>query len=120
MTSPLDEAVERVRDAFERTDEEGFSPEIEQVFVDYLPTILNALSPDEERGWQPIETAPKDGDDILVEWNDGGTMLVVSWDEKAERWATLDGLSYHPDAFKAWRTLPAPSDLAMSNASRGG
>jgi hypothetical protein len=47
MTSPLDEAVERVKDAFERTDEEGFSPEIEQVFVDYLPTILNALSPDE-------------------------------------------------------------------------
>jgi hypothetical protein len=47
MTSPLDEAVERVKDAFERTDEEGFSPEIEQVFMDYLPTILNALSPDE-------------------------------------------------------------------------
>jgi hypothetical protein len=65
MTSPLDEAVERVRDAFERTDEEGFSPEIEQVFVDYLPTILNALSPDAERvaleraldrmGWPEID-----------------------------------------------------------------
>jgi hypothetical protein len=61
MTTPLDEAVERVKDAFERTDEEGFSPEIEQVFVDYLPTILNALSPDEERVARAIWTAPLTG-----------------------------------------------------------
>ena len=59
--------------------------------------------------WQPIETAPKDGDDILVEWFEGGTMLVVSWDETEGRWATLDGPSYSPTAFKAWRHLPLPA-----------
>jgi len=63
--------------------------------------------------WQPIETAPKDGDDILVLWSDPGAgCLVVSWEDKPRQpgwnWATLDGLSYHADAFSHWMPLPDP------------
>lgn len=65
--------------------------------------------------WQPIETAPRDGTDILVVWNAGGIQMVVGWDEDAEAtingrwaWATLDGPNYHENAFSHWMPLPEP------------
>lgn len=62
--------------------------------------------------WQPIETAPKDGD-ILVCWRVGTDMLVVEWEESgyggvSPGWSTLDGLCYHPEAFGHWMPLPSP------------
>lgn len=65
----------------------------------------------EELRWRPIETAPKDGDDILVLWRDDGAgCLVVSWDDEPDlathHWATLDGLHYHDNAFSHWMPLP--------------
>lgn len=62
--------------------------------------------------WRPIETAPKDGTDILVCVRDTDICLVVDWDDEASRpgwnWATLDGPHYHENLFSHWMPLPAP------------
>jgi hypothetical protein len=59
--------------------------------------------------WQPIETAPKNGDDILV-YAFGNCMLVVCFDAENELhpWMRLDGPSYHKDAPTHWMPLPEP------------
>ena len=57
--------------------------------------------------WRPIETAPKNGDDILVAmW--GNTALVVSWDNENPEypWITLDGPSYAKEAPTHWMPIP--------------
>lgn len=65
--------------------------------------------------WQPIETAPKDGDEILVtdarvkDWTH-----VVYWDDEARgeyNWARADTCAkWHKDAFTHWMPVPkAPS-----------
>ncbi len=80
-----------------------------------IETLLATIEA-QRNAWQPMGSAPKDGDDILVEWFEGGTMLVVSWDGESGRWDTLDGPSYHPEAFKAWQPLPTPAlDAALLN-----
>lgn len=65
--------------------------------------------------WQSIETAPKDGTDILVcAWTD--TMIVVFFDDEAKDpnypWGTLDGPNYHKDAPTHWMQLPDPPRLS--------
>jgi hypothetical protein len=61
--------------------------------------------------WQAIETAPKDGTDILV-CMFGTAMVVVSFDgdvsEPSHPWLTLDGPSYHLEAPTHWMPLPEP------------
>lgn len=59
-------------------------------------------------GWQPIETAPRDGEDILALHHNRSVQLVVAWDSDEQRWGTLDGPSYHADAFTDWMPLPQP------------
>lgn len=64
-------------------------------------------------GWQPIETAPKDGTEILVSDSRclDGFMQVVCWDDDRPdnySWATSDGPSFHADAFTHWMPLPEP------------
>lgn len=61
--------------------------------------------------WRPIETAPRDGTDILVRMRSGARLLVVYWDaeSKAPRhhWHTIDGPIFYSDfAFDGW--MPAP------------
>lgn len=67
-------------------------------------------------GWQPIETAPKDGTSILVcdarivDW-----VQVVAWDDKGPapyKWALSDGPNYHVERFTHWQPLPAPPELS--------
>lgn len=64
--------------------------------------------------WQPIETAPKDGTDILAWGPFGHGHLVVSFDDKAEQpgwpWCTLDGPNYSLTTFTHWMPLPNPPD----------
>lgn len=59
--------------------------------------------------WQPIETAPKDGTDILVLLWDR-ECCVVSYESDASDadypWMTLDGSSYHLNAPTYWMPLP--------------
>jgi hypothetical protein len=75
--------------------------------VNNLDTIIAALQPSGEMGWQPIETAPKDGTNVLV----GHERAVFSgwWSESAGGW--VDGstdmyedlIVYHPTH---WQPLP--------------
>lgn len=44
--------------------------------------LLSPAAPDAGGGWMPIETAPKDGTEILV----APHMTVVAWDFGAEQW----------------------------------
>ncbi len=48
MTNTPQDAVERVERALLAAKTDGFTPEIEQVFLDCLPTLLSLTKPDEE------------------------------------------------------------------------
>jgi hypothetical protein len=66
-----------------------------------------------ESPWQPIETAPKDGNEILVKVRGQDTYVVVAWDDEDGKspihpWATLDGPNYHADTFSHWMKIPEP------------
>lgn len=81
---------------------------------DYEARILSALSTQavdgkaETVGWRPIDTAPKDGTNVLASfwlWNDpekGRGMEVVSWD--GEAWSS-DAYPIYPPTH--WMPLPA-------------
>jgi hypothetical protein len=62
--------------------------------------------------WQPIETAPKDGTDILVADYRvaGGFMNVVAYTDEdfPNVWETQEFLAYHHEAFTHWMPLPNP------------
>jgi len=70
---------------------------------------LYTSAPTIPEGWQPIETAPKDGTEIIA-WGEHLGHLVVGWDDTTQgpdfNWATADGLNYHKDAFAYWMPLP--------------
>ncbi len=78
--------------------------------------------------WQPIDTAPKDGTDLLVHWDENKTAegcLVVSWNDDPTRvgwqWETLDGPFYHREAFSHWMPLPpSPALRAIDSMKREG
>lgn len=57
-------------------------------------------------GWQPIETAPKDGTQILVPVTIGGIMNVVSWWSGAWR-EGVNGMKLKNDPTH-WMSLPPP------------
>jgi hypothetical protein len=82
---------------------------------DYLKHIAFAVQ-EARDGWEPIETAPKDGTDILVAlhlWNDPTkphTFEVVAWD--GEEWAS-DSYPVYPPTH--WRPLPKPPVSSASN-----
>lgn len=48
--------------------------------------------------WQPIETAPKDGSQILV--RSGGIVAVVSWEDYAVE--LYDGVGWRDDGDMGW------------------
>lgn len=57
--------------------------------------------------WQPIETAPKDGTEILAYWE--GHMDVMSWDQDMENFT--DDLGYTVRGNRQpshWQPLPEP------------
>lgn len=64
--------------------------------------------------WRPIETAPRDGRQILIAHTKTRPvlMLVVDYDEDEEHpdhvWHTLDGPAYHRNFPTHWMPLPEP------------
>jgi hypothetical protein len=71
--------------------------------------------------WQPIETAPKDGTEILGHTQTCGA-LVLYWNTTTadyEYWS--DGMSMHQRAPTHWMPLPAPpAAIASSTKASGG
>lgn len=65
--------------------------------------------------WQAIETAPKDGTDILVftriEPEGVEVQQVAHWDggdDEQYPWQVSDGSAYNRDMFTHWMPLPTP------------
>lgn len=72
------------------------------------PKASNAMN-----GWQPIDTAPKDGTDIIALFVGSDVQIIVCYDDSNlvnpnNPWCTLDGLAYHKEAFTHWQLLPEP------------
>lgn len=55
--------------------------------------------------WQPIETAPKDGTEILA--GDYDAMEIVNWDEVEGIWKDRNGDYFWP---AYWQPLPEPPE----------
>lgn len=65
--------------------------------------------------WQPISTAPKDGETRILVWGPHGhEHMVVCYDPEPDQpgfpWMTLDGPDYQEAAFTHWMPLPAPPE----------
>lgn len=60
------------------------------------------------RGWQPIETAPKDGAEILIGWPDD---VQIGWWERSRGYFGWHEAS-SPRTMQPthWRPLPAPPE----------
>ena len=66
-----------------------------------------ALAQQAEQGWQPIETAPKDGTDVIAGHPDG-SIDVLSWLEvKNNRQGWTDGEYFALSWPTHWMPLPA-------------
>ena len=87
---------------------------------DYGTMLYAHPSPSEGMaGWQPIETAPKDGQAILV--TDGMDCYCVEWDEEFDWW-TVDDNKLGPFRLRGsapthWRELPPPPSSAQREVS---
>jgi hypothetical protein len=56
--------------------------------------------------WQPIETAPRDGTDILC-W-DGDSVSITYWSLYAKKWAWSDTYLEDVTHWTHWMPLPEP------------
>lgn len=56
--------------------------------------------------WQPIESAPKDGTDMLVCWCRGGTMAVACW--WSDGWYEANDDIRYVSEPTHWMPLPNP------------
>lgn len=89
-------------------------------------------SPDSQRGWKPIESAPKDGTRVLLaDPIEGGHEMSVGWwrpyindsddagwmDGTVESWAYEENTILHPTH---WQPLPAPPLPLPSGGSDNG
>lgn len=87
------------------------------MFNAVLSLIEDAL--DEPTGWQPIETAPKDGTRVLAIWGKHGTQIIYwySWEERPE-YLVKAGACWKPENQRCpinatpthWMPLPHPPE----------
>ena len=111
----MSELIEKVRKAGQRMVPVPGRGDMEP--RDEYRIVVNAVERDAivealERGWQPIETAPKDGTAILLtdarvlDWTQ-----VAYWDGRPGEyvWARDDADTlWHKDSFTHWMRLPSP------------
>jgi len=97
----------------------GTAHNIYQIAEELLDAIEALTRPVD--GWQPIETAPKDGFDILLCDAATNTQVVAAWvDNGGWNWCS-DGTRYHMEAFTHWMPLPdAPTLAAMETPHADG
>lgn len=63
----------------------------------------------EKTGWRPIDTAPKDGQDVLLNY-EGRVPVVAAWFRGG--WAPMDLEGEHlPSIPTHWMPLPAPPEV---------
>jgi hypothetical protein len=70
------------------------------------------MTSDEQRQWQPIETAPKDGTEVLVTYSKQGFVMQLVrfnrtfnyWESKGEVELGLENNATH------WMPLPTPPE----------
>jgi hypothetical protein len=80
-----------------------------------IEDLLAAADQLERNGWQPIETAPKDGTVILYSGKSDGIVPWVTcgrWTEEGWFEINLDDsdMHGHPDYPALWRPMPAPPE----------
>lgn len=64
-------------------------------------------------GWQPIETAPKNGTRILAYWPRDGWREIVRWENDKVGWrGEASGYWAEKDYPKLWQHLPPPAEKA--------
>ena len=146
---PADEVVTALYRRFKDWSRRGFGPDDVtwcEVKADVERLVAAALSQPAPVGWQPIETAPKDGSNVLLfcprgDGNPGSTYRVTEgswfddpggviehrdmwgrWIDQDERdgftgWMTWDG-GFSEDTMMPthWRPLPEPPALDASGA----
>ena len=79
---------------------------------DETGTLHDAADELERTGWKPMETAPKDGTEILVCRDNGSTwdFFTVWWSEWSKEYPWSSQTSRYPaDRFDYWMTIPHPS-----------
>jgi hypothetical protein len=59
--------------------------------------------------WQPAETAPKDGTEVLAYTNDGSFDLV-EWNDLTEQW--WNGNSGYASVLVSWQALTPPPGVS--------
>jgi hypothetical protein len=63
-----------------------------------------------QQPWQPIETAPKDGN-LLIDY--GGHVIIGGFDRHRQEWT--DGDNYIPvKEIRGWQLIPPPSNQGAS------
>ncbi|MCA0276314.1 MAG: hypothetical protein LCH86_09935 [Proteobacteria bacterium] len=125
----MSELIERLRDEWLRKATSSFTCQecgIQANFIDEIENALDAkdkqIAELEAGGWQPIETAPKDGTVVILycpqgDGNPGSTYRVTvgNWwssqddQEPWEGWVSWDG-GFSEDTMMPtlWQPLPAP------------
>lgn len=107
LTAPERKAVEKAAYKVVQS-----SPEDEGIEDFYWRGVLaGAEALAAMRGWQPTETAPRDGTRVILAF--GEIVVVGHWLDNSKTshpwqgWLTSSG-PFHPDQLAAWCPLPAP------------
>lgn len=63
-------------------------------------------------GWQPIDSAPKDGSGVLV--YDEGAIFLAWWDDEQGGWIDTAAMVSRPcePSPSHWHALPAPPEVS--------
>ena len=126
MTTQQPEAL-RLAELLELAPEDGVEPQTtedaaaelrrQHTRIAELEAQLEATHPSPPEGmvgeWRPIETAPKDGSEVLVNATGIG-LVVVYWSDDESQWGT--GLGYlNGEAPTHWMPLPLPPTTAAGS-----
>lgn len=68
----------------------------------------------EDEGWQPIETVPRDGTEVILRDRRGRT-FAARWSEPEGRWSTLWIWRMRDEGLTGWRAMPGPSPHRTSS-----
>lgn len=121
MSDIPDDIMQTARDAARRMTLEVDDDGRPYIPVDDIEEIAKSILDERNRrkdGWQPIETAPKDGTKVLV-YTEYGRTFVAAW------WEDYDDWRYHYEGYVTkpthWMPLPEPpiTDRQQPSPSSG-